>query len=180
VLISLATILTGIPATAGDPASTRTVYAIVIGLMLVGLVLVALGIWLIRQTRIDPELLGPLEQMANRRWRKLDPVGRRRLLDDARPEGAEPVRRTPTEPEVDHDFERSDPPVPSFDDLEAIIAESPGADEQEPAAATVSDLDVVIDADAGVSESSGEADDDDSEVFAGDRRGEPATSEDDR
>ena len=104
----MATTLTGIPATVGDPASTRTVYAIVIGLMLVGLVLVALGIWLVRQTRIDPELLGPLEQMANRRWRKLDPVGRRRLLDDARPDGAEPVRRTPTEPDVDRDFERSD------------------------------------------------------------------------
>lgn len=167
----MASPMTGVVSSVGDPAATRTVYGIVIGLSLIGVALVVLGIWLIRQTRVDAELLGPLERMADRRWRKLDPAGRRRLLDDVRPDGAEPVVRTPHEPEVDSEFER-EPPVPSFDDLEAIVAGASGASGASPpdAETAVVDLDLPDEAD--------HADGADPEVFA--VGGEPAAADEER
>ena len=111
-------VLNAFPAVlAGDPASSRTVYAIVIGLVAIGVVLVVLAVWIIRQTRVDPELLGPLDVMAERRWRKLDPAGRRRMLDGVRPQGAKPVRNQPTEPDYDDEFAIAEQRIPSFDDL---------------------------------------------------------------
>ncbi len=73
---------------AGDPRATRVIYAIVIALIVVGVVLVVLAIWMIRRTRADPELLGPLERMSESKWRKSGPEARRALLDEVRPAGA--------------------------------------------------------------------------------------------
>ncbi len=117
---ALASSLIPLRSVAGDPSSTRTVYAVVIALAVIGVGLIVLGIWMIRQTRVEPVLLAPLERMADRRWRRSDPTGRRRLLDDVRPEGAEPVHRAPDEPEIDEEFD-AEPPVPSFDDLDPIL-----------------------------------------------------------
>ncbi|MGI9644633.1 MAG: ComEA family DNA-binding protein [Ilumatobacteraceae bacterium] len=117
---------------AGDPASSRTVYAIVIGLAVIGVVLVVLAIWIIRQTRVDPELLSPLEAMADRRWRKLDPAGRRRMLDGVRPEGATPVHNQPTEPDYDDEFAMAEQRIPSFDDLPPVTGEDPTEEPAEP------------------------------------------------
>jgi len=88
-MISLASPLTGVVAGIGDPTSTRTVYGVVILLILIGLVLIGLGVWLVLQTRVDPDLLGPLERMDQRDWRKVDPVVQRRLLDDHQRQQAE-------------------------------------------------------------------------------------------
>ncbi len=106
-----------------DPDSSRIVYGVVIALIVIGVLLIGLAIWVIRQTRVDPELLAPLERMADREWRKRDPAGRRRLLDEVRPEGANPVRPTPEEPEVDDDFEQAERRVPSFVDLPHDLAD---------------------------------------------------------
>jgi hypothetical protein len=73
---------------AGDPDSTRLVYAMVLALLLVGLLLVLLAVWMIRRTRTDPALLAPLERMSDAKWRKSAPDGRRALLDEVRPPGA--------------------------------------------------------------------------------------------
>jgi hypothetical protein len=73
---------------AGDPQSTRVVYALVISLIVVGLLLVFLAVWMIRRTRADLELLGPLERMGDSKWRKRDPQLQQALLDDVRPAGA--------------------------------------------------------------------------------------------
>ena len=73
---------------AGDSGSTRLVYAMVGGLLLVGFALVALAIWVLRQTRPDPALLAPLERMGERRWRRHDEQLRRQMLDEVRPAGA--------------------------------------------------------------------------------------------
>ncbi len=73
---------------AGDPDSTRLVYAIVIALLVVGIVLVLLAVWMIRRTRTDMALLAPLERMSDAKFRKSDPAGRRALLDEVRPPGA--------------------------------------------------------------------------------------------
>ncbi len=95
---------------ARDPGSTRVVYAIVVALALLGIGLAVFAWWLMRVTRPDPELLAPLEAMQSRRWQRLDPAGRRRLLDDVRPDGADPVDPAPAAPEPDDEF--TDVPEP--------------------------------------------------------------------
>ena len=121
---------------ASDPASSRTVYAMVIGLIVIGVLLVVLAIWVIRQTRVDPELLAPLERMNDRSWRKRDPAGRRRLLDDVRPEGAEPVRRAAGEPPVDEKFDPPERRVPSFADMVAVPPHTADAGDARPPSPT--------------------------------------------
>jgi hypothetical protein len=102
---------------AEDPSSTRTVYAMVIGLVVVGVLLILLGVWMIRQTRPDLEVLAPLERMGDRDWRKKDSSTQRRMLDELRPDGAEPLAPASKPPSIDADFEQADHPVTSFSDL---------------------------------------------------------------
>ena len=103
---------------AGDPGSTRLVYAMVAGLVVVGIVFVLLGIWLFRQTRYDPPVLAPLERMGDRDWRRQsDPATQRRVLDEVRPEGAEPLRLESSPPTIDEEFELPERPVTSMSDL---------------------------------------------------------------
>lgn len=103
----------------GDVSSTRTVYAVVLALVAIGVVLVFVGTWIVRQTKPDPELLAPLERMADRSWRHQDPAQKRRTLDAARPVGAEPKVREKRVPEVDEDFAQPKPSIGNFDDLQA-------------------------------------------------------------
>jgi hypothetical protein len=112
---------------AGDPRSTRIVYASVIALVVIGVMFAVLGVWLLRQTRVDPEMLAPLERMGDGDWRKRDPATQRRMLDEVRPEGAQPLHLEPKPPEIDAEFEQSDRPLRSFDDLAP-----PLPDEREP------------------------------------------------
>jgi hypothetical protein len=102
---------------ATDPGSSRLVYAMVIGLVVIGIALVVLAVWLIRQTRPDLEVLAPLERMGDRDWKKRDPATQRRMLDELRPDGAEPLSAQAPPPPVDDDFERPDHAVPSLSDL---------------------------------------------------------------
>ena len=104
---------------AGDPGSTRLVYAMVAGLVAIGVLFVLLGIWLFRQTRYDPPVLAPLERMGDKEWRRQrDPATQRRVLDEVRPKGAEPLRHEPSPPHLDAEFELADRPVTSMSDLE--------------------------------------------------------------
>lgn len=103
----------------GDQTSTRTVYAVVLALVAIGVVLIFIATWIVRQTRPDPELLAPLERMADRSWRQQDPAQKRRTLDGVRPDGARPVFREKGVPEVDEDFAQSNPSIGNFDDLQA-------------------------------------------------------------
>ena len=99
----------------GDPGATRVVYAIIIGLVAIGVALILLGVWLIRQTRWDPPVLAPLERMGDSSWRKRDPATQRRILDEVRPEGAAPLATGA--PQLDADFDSTDRPVPELGDL---------------------------------------------------------------
>jgi hypothetical protein len=103
-------------ATVGDPSRTRTVYAAVLFLVALAIVLVVVAMWLVRVTRPDPEVLAPLELMGTRSWRRADPVGQRRLLDDARPAGAQPLDPAAPPPSTDAAFDAG-PTVMGFDDL---------------------------------------------------------------
>jgi hypothetical protein len=101
---------------AGDPGSSRLVYAMVIGLLLVGIAFVGLAVWLIRQTRYDPPVLAPLERMGDRDWRRQsDPATQRRILDEVRPDGARRSESAP--PSLDAEFELPERPVTSMSDL---------------------------------------------------------------
>ena len=101
----------------GDPDASRTVYAMVIALLLIGVALVFLAVWLFKQTKVDRGLLAPLETMSDRKWRRLDPASQRRLLDEERPEDAEPRDLAPIQPSVDADFEAGTSKVEGFEDL---------------------------------------------------------------
>ncbi len=103
---------------AGDPGSTRLVYAMVAGLIAIGVVFILLGIWLVRQTRYDLPVLAPLERMGDKDWRRQrDPATQRRVLDEVRPAGAEPLRPESSAPNLDAEFELADRPVAPMSDL---------------------------------------------------------------
>lgn len=108
-------------AVVGETSTTRTVYGVVVALGLIGIVLVALAVWLIKQTRPERELLAPLELMQDRSWRKQEPAQMRRDLDQVRPPGARPVVRGRDVPVVDAEFEQARPALASFDDLQAQL-----------------------------------------------------------
>ncbi|MEP4648735.1 MAG: hypothetical protein ABJ314_01015, partial [Ilumatobacter sp.] len=110
-----------VAADVGDPSATRTVYLTVVVLAALGVLLAGLAVWVLRRTKPEPELLSPLETMDTRSWRKLDPAAQRRLLDEARPPGASPLRREASEPAVDTSF-ATVAPVASFDDLSEDLA----------------------------------------------------------
>jgi hypothetical protein len=103
----------------GDQSSTRTVYAVILALVAIGVVLIFIGAWIFRQTKPDPELLAPLERMADRSWRQQDPEQKRQMLDEARPDVEKPVLREKNVPEVDQDFALLKPSIGNFDDLAA-------------------------------------------------------------
>ena len=103
-------------ATIGDPDGTRTVTSLIALLVALGLALVMVAVWLFRTTRPDHELLAPLEVMGERQWRRLDPVGQRRRLDELRPDGAKPLTPSAAPPDLDDAFEAG-PLASGFDDL---------------------------------------------------------------
>lgn len=124
---------------ANDPASTRLVYAMVLGLAVVGIAFILLGIWLIRQTRVDLPVLAPLERMGERNWQHRDAPTQRRLLDEVRPPGATPLRLERTPPSVDAEFGHRRPPE-SLSDLGPGLSESGAPEPTE--AGTTNDTDV--------------------------------------
>jgi hypothetical protein len=112
---------TATAAEVGDPGRTRAVYAAILFLVALGVVLIVVAVWLVRNTRVDPVVLGPLERMGERSWRRADPVFQRRQLDEVRPPGAVPLDPTAPPPAADDRF-GTGPLVEGFDDLQ------PGAD----------------------------------------------------
>lgn len=100
----------------GDPDGTRTVTSIIALLVALGLGLVMVAVWLYRTTRPDPDLLAPLEVMGERKWRRADPVGQRRTLDEVRPDKARPLEPSVAPPALDAAFEAG-PTASGFDDL---------------------------------------------------------------
>jgi len=150
----------------GDPGSSRLVYGMVIGLVVVGLAFVGLGVWLIRQTRYDPEMLAPLERMGDRDWRRSDPATQYRLLDEVRPGDAEPLATYRPQPHLDADFDAPHPPE-SLDDLGPGI---PGEGNETPAGlpAPTCIVDADADADADAADDATAADADAADASAAD------------
>lgn len=113
-------LLARITSTIGDPDGTRTVTSIIVLLIALGIALAMVAVWLYRSTRPDPELLAPLEVMSERRWRRADPVGQRRTLDQARPSDAAPLAPSVAPPQLDEAFDAG-PTAVGFDDLDGEL-----------------------------------------------------------
>ena len=121
---------------ANDPGSTRVVYAMVAGLALLGVAFIVVGVWLIRRTRIDPPVLGPLERMGERRWKRRDLATQRRMLDEVRPPGATPLQPHRTPPKLLAEWDVPRPPA-SWSDLGPGLAAPLAADRVDAAPADV-------------------------------------------
>lgn len=72
-------------------ASSMSVNVLGIGLIVLGLVLLMATLAFWRGAVEDPEVLAPLEVMADRSFAKADETKRLALLNQVRPDGAEPV-----------------------------------------------------------------------------------------
>ena len=72
-------------------AANMPLHLMGVGLVILGLVLLVVTIILWRGSVYDPEVLGPLEVMADRKFARATNDGRAALLDMARTEGSEAV-----------------------------------------------------------------------------------------
>jgi hypothetical protein len=80
------------------------------------LLLAVVAAWVLRSTRRDPDVLGPLEVLGERKFRRGDPVWQRRRLEEARPGAAVPLSELPPPPSADVAFDRG-PVAEGFEDL---------------------------------------------------------------
>jgi hypothetical protein len=110
----------------GDPEGTREVYAIIALLVVLGIALVMLAVWMWRVTRPDPDLLAPLEVMGERAWRRADPMGQRRRLDEVRPDDAAPLQRPNAPPTLDESFDAGPSAIGVSDLRDYAVLDEPG------------------------------------------------------
>lgn len=67
--------------TVGDPTAARLVLLIVITLVFIGLALVAVAVWLVRATRVDPPEVAVLELMTTHAYLSADTEERERMIE---------------------------------------------------------------------------------------------------
>ena len=67
--------------TVGDPTAARLVLLIVITLVVVGFALIAVAVWLIRSTRVDPPEVAVLELMTTHAYLAADVEERERMIE---------------------------------------------------------------------------------------------------
>jgi len=75
--------------TVGDPTAARLVLLIVITLVVVGFALIAVAVWLIRSTRVDPPEVAVLELMTTHAYLAADTEERERMIERVLAEIAE-------------------------------------------------------------------------------------------
>mgnify|MGYP000203079667 FL=1 len=76
--------------TVNDAGSTRIVVIVTLLLIVFGIGLGVLNVWFWKQTKPDPEALGPLVEMSSRKFAELEPIEQRHRLDQLRPSLALP------------------------------------------------------------------------------------------
>lgn len=104
---SLSTVIAQTGDVVNDPANERVVRLIVAGLVVLGVLVLAVTVWFWRSTRPEPEALAPLEAMSRRDFLRLpDDEARRAFLEAARQRGDEPLPEpllpAPSVPSEDH------------------------------------------------------------------------------
>ena len=110
--------------TVNDAGSTRIVVIVTLLLIVLGIGLGVLNVWFWKQTKPDPEALGPLVEMSSRKFAELEPIEQRHRLDQLRPSLAlPPANELPAEIEQPNPFEE----VPVVDDSvveqDAVVVE---------------------------------------------------------
>jgi len=168
-------------ATFDDPENARVILLSAAGLVLIGLLIAAGTVWWWRSSEIEHPALGPLEVMGSRSWWKGDYTARRRRLEAARPEGAEPIDppTTSTSDPVDLEAAALAPPR-EFDDLSEfepeVVAETKVGAEVEAAVPPIEEppvaVDVPDDLDDDVDDDSDDVDGDEHDEVDGDEHDE--------
>lgn len=108
-------------------AANMTVNIIGIGLIVLGLALLIATLAFWRAAVEDPEVLAPLEVMADRRYARADEVVRAEMLNRVRPDGAEVIEPQMAAPSVLAREPLSEPerafldPYPHDDDAVDIV-----------------------------------------------------------
>jgi hypothetical protein len=115
--------------TVNDAGSTRIVVIVTLLLIVLGIGLGVLNVWFWKQTKPDPEALGPLVEMSSRKFAELEPIEQRHRLDQLRPSLAlPPVIELPAEIEQPDPFEEVpavvDPVVEQDDVVEEVAISS--------------------------------------------------------
>lgn len=122
-----------------DPENARIILLSAVGLVVLGLLIAAGTVWWWRSSEVEHPALGPLEVMGSRSWWKGDYALRRRRLEAARPDGAEPVDPLTTSPSEPVDLEAAALASPrEFDDLlefPPVATTDPEAEASEPESA---------------------------------------------
>lgn len=95
-----------------DSGSSNVVLAVTLLLVVAGIALTVVTVWFWRNTRPDPEALGPLLVMSERKFFEVGPIEQRRRLDRARPGDVS----VPDDVSVSNDD--GDRPVPLAEDLD--------------------------------------------------------------
>ncbi|MEK9937676.1 MAG: hypothetical protein VW552_02995, partial [Ilumatobacter sp.] len=67
--------------TVGDPTAARLVLLIVITLVVIGSALIAVAVWLVRATRVDPPEVAVLELMTTHAYLSADTEERERMIE---------------------------------------------------------------------------------------------------
>jgi hypothetical protein len=108
-------------------ASNMTVNIIGFGLIVLGVVLLIATLAFWRAAVEDPEVLAPLEVMADRRYARADELVRAEMLNQVRPDGAEAIEPQVATPSVLTREPLSEPerpfrdPYPHDDDAVDIV-----------------------------------------------------------
>lgn len=114
-----------------DPKNERTIYLMAAGLALLGIALVVFTMRWWKANRIEHPALTPLQVIDDREWAAAGDFERRRMLDEARPSGAEPLAEAPIVVPEQIDLgalARGDEAV-VFDDLRDVpVGEAAGED----------------------------------------------------
>ena len=114
--------------TVGDPTAARLVLLIVITLVVVGFALIAVAVWLIRSTRVDPPEVAVLELMTTHAYLAADTKERERMIERVLAEIAEAEAAAADRDDVGADT-RVENDVPTDSSAIEVATDSPDGGE---------------------------------------------------
>jgi hypothetical protein len=114
--------------TVGDPTAARLVLLIVITLVVVGFALIAVAVWLIRSTRVDPPEVAVLELMTTHAYLAADTEERERMIERVLAEIAEAGAAAADRDDVGEDARVDNDVPPNSSAMEATTNSSDGGE----------------------------------------------------
>lgn len=114
--------------TVGDPTAARLVLLIVITLVVVGLALIAVAVWLIRSTRVDPPEMAVLELMTTHAYLSADTEERERMIERVLADIADAETKAADIVELDEDARVEDDASPESPAIEVATDTADGGE----------------------------------------------------